>query len=99
MVGLYFCSRYLMSVITSLYCITMADLHNKIVVSSMNARSLTEYKKKYDVIQYFKELKTDIVCLQDMHWLENQVRHITAMWNGPCLISGSHTNARGLAIC
>lgn len=51
------------------------------------------------VLSYFKEMNTNIVCLQDTHWISSDLRYITAhCWNNECFISGTRTNARGVAI-
>ena len=43
-------------------------------------------------------MNTNIVCLQDTHWISSDRRSITAHWNNECFISEARTNARGVAI-
>ena len=67
-------------------------------VSSVNCRGLRDIKKRTDVIDYLKNLNSNIICLQDTHWLTSEERAIRKLWNNPCYVNGSKRNARGVAI-
>ena len=71
-----------------------------ISVSSANVRGLGLHStfKATDVLNYYKDRKFDIVCLQDTHWTKKDETKIKNIWGGNCLINGKKTNARGVAI-
>ena len=64
----------------------------------MNCRGLKNEQKKNDVLDYLKNTDSNIICLQDTHWVSEDSRNIRSIWNNPCYIHGSKTNARGVAI-
>ena len=76
----------------------MANLGETITVSSVNCRGLQDIPKRVDVLDYIKKLKSHIICLQDTHWTDEQLRTITTTWNGECHIHGINTSSRGVAI-
>ena len=71
---------------------------NRIKVLSANCQGLQNKQKRIDVLSYFRDTDSNIICLQDTHWIEKDLKHIKSFWNGDCFISGSKTNARGVAI-
>ena len=54
--------------------------------------------KKIDVLNYLKDKKTDIVCLQDTHWISEDLLEVKKHWDGECIFHGSRTNSRVVAI-
>ena len=78
------------------------NLKNKnvesIVVSSMNSRGLQDKLKHSDVLDYFNNLDTNIICLQDTHWTEKDFKKIYKLWNNPIYLNGISTNSRGVCI-
>ena len=73
-------------------------LDEGIVVSSVNCRGLRDLNKRADVIDYLKQTPSNILCLQDTHWVKKDERNIQELWNNPGHINGGKTNARGVAI-
>ena len=71
---------------------------DQIVVLSANCPGLRDHSKTCDVLNYFKEKKPDILCLQDTHWVNQDESKIRKIWNNECIIHGFKTNARGVAI-
>ena len=70
-----------------------------IEVSSVNTRGLQDIIKCKDVLHYLdKNCNSNIICLQDTHWTNNDLRKINAIWNNPLYINGQKSNARGVAI-
>ena len=69
-----------------------------IVVLSANLRGLQDARKREDVLNYYKELDPNILCLQDTHWTNKNIPDIKRIWNGEIVINGSSTNSRGVAI-
>ena len=74
----------------------MAPSDIKIV--SANCQGLRDVKKRTDVLNYLADSNPDILCLQDTHWLTDDQQHIKKLWKGECLLNGTKTNARGVAI-
>ena len=70
----------------------------QLVVSSVNCRGLQELTKRIDVLDYLNRLQSNIICLQDTHWTDKDMRHIKSVWNNEIIIHGIRTNARGVAI-
>ena len=71
---------------------------NTIKVLSANCRGLQGAKKRFEVLTYFKETKANILCLQDTHWTNKDISSVKQIWEGECIIHGTKTNARGVAI-
>ena len=67
-------------------------------IISANCQGLRDINKRTDVLHYFAEIGPDILCLQDTHWLSEDQKLIKPLWEGECLLNGSQTNSRGVAI-
>lgn len=76
----------------------MEGLSNALVVLSANVRGLQEKNKCRDVLDYINNLNANIICLQDTHWVESDLRKLKAMHNYEYIINGKQTNSRGVAI-
>ena len=76
----------------------MNTIGENMVVLSANSRGLQDARKREDVLNYYKELNPNILCLQDTHWTNQNIPDIKRIWNGEILINGSSTNSRGVAI-
>ena len=67
-------------------------------VLSANCRGLKDKEKRYDVVNYIRDMKADIICLQDTHLTENDTSAFKNIWNGEFILHGKHHNSRGVAI-
>ena len=67
-------------------------------IQSLNCRGLRNKTKRYDVFNYLKNLKADIICLQDTHLIESDWNECRNLWGGEVILHGQRTNARGVAI-
>ena len=76
----------------------MEGLSSTIVVLSANVRGLRDKNKCRDVLDYVDSLNANIICLQDTHWVESDLRKLKLVWNHEIIINGKHTNSRGVAI-
>ena len=76
----------------------MGHLRNNIKVLSANCQGLQNIQKRRDILTYFKESKTKMVCLQDTHWTTKDLLKVKEIWGNNCFINGSRTNSRGVAI-
>ena len=72
--------------------------NNSLVVLSMNCRGLKNKEKCADVLNYLKDKNPDILCLQETHWIENDLTYIRDQWGGECIVHGISSNSRGVAI-
>ena len=54
--------------------------------------------KRCDVINYLKNTKADIICLQDTHLTESDTAEVKDIWDGEFILHGRRHNARGVAI-
>ena len=73
-------------------------LSNNLKVLSANCQGLQNFQKCFDVLNYFKTLGVNILCLQDTHWIQYDLSRIKNIWGKNCYINGFKTNARGVAI-
>ena len=64
----------------------------------MNCQGLRTPSKRRDVIDYLSHLGANIICLQDTHWLDDDIPLIKQIWNGHCILCGNKRNSRGVAI-
>ena len=71
---------------------------SEIKVLSANCQGLRSKEKRNDVLNYLDKLNAGIICLQDTHWVDSDIRTIKQIWNGDCFIKGEKTNSRGVAI-
>ena len=76
----------------------MASINNILEVSSVNCRGLRDYQKSNDVLHYLREQSSNIICLQDTHWIKEDIVKIKQIWGDDLYINGTKRNARGVAI-
>ena len=70
----------------------------KLKILSANCQGLRDKNKRHDVINYFNESKAGVICLQDTHLTVNDAKDLRQLCNCECILSGSSTNSRGVAI-
>ena len=70
----------------------------KLKILSANCQGLRDKNKRPDVINYFNESKAGVICLQDTHLTVNDAKDLRQLCNCECILSGSSTNSRGVAI-
>ena len=78
--------------------VEMSASNNCIVVLSANCQGLRDLKKRADVVNYFKDAKANIICLQDTHLMENDSKDFHTIWEDLFYIHGQKSNSRGVAI-
>ena len=69
-----------------------------LTIMSANCQGLRDIKKRNDVIDYLKNKNFDICCLQDTHLIETDINNLEEIWGHECIVNGSSTNSRGVAI-
>ena len=67
-------------------------------IISANVRGLRQYFKRMDFFGYCKDLKPDIICLQETHLTKKDHNMLLKEWNVEYHIAGESTNSRGVAI-
>ena len=67
-------------------------------VLSANCQGLRDKNKCCDVLNYLENLNASVFCLQDTHWTDYDAKRLKSIWKGDCIIAGSKTNSRGVAI-
>ena len=65
---------------------------------SANCRGLQCKRKRYDVINYMKSKKPNILCLQDTHLTKEDEFNIKTFWEGEVILHGIYKNSCGVAI-
>ena len=76
----------------------MASSSNYVTVLSANCQGLRDKRKRFDVFNYFKKKKANIICLQDTHLTKQDEKLIRHEWNNDLIINGTKTNSRGTLI-
>lgn len=69
-----------------------------IKICSLNARGLSDYKKKRDLFHYLHNKQYSIVCLQETHFTQTQENFIEAEWGYRCFFSSLNSLSRGTVI-
>ena len=67
-------------------------------LGSANIRGLRQQFKKRDIFDYIKNLKADIICLQETHLIQKDFNMLSKEWNVDYFIAGNSTNSRGVMI-
>ena len=65
---------------------------------SANIRGLRQQFKRRDIFDYIKNLKADIICLQETHLIQKDFNMLSKEWNVDYFIAGNSTNSRGVMI-
>ena len=73
-------------------------MNSGVKVLSVNCQGLRNKEKRNDVLNYLGSLQAGIICLQDTHWTDSDIRVIKQAWNGELYIKGEKSNSRGVAI-
>ena len=74
------------------------SLNNIVKVSSANVQGIRDKRKRVDVLTYLSN-EANILCLQDTHLIESDIKHIlTQLPEYKVILNGFKTNARGVAI-
>ena len=68
------------------------------VLWSENCQGLKDSKKEFDVLNYLHGTKANIICLQDTHWTDNDVKNFWQNWKGNFIFNCFSSNSRGFAI-
>ena len=67
-------------------------------IASFNCQGLQNKDKRYDVINYLKNMGAKVICLQDTHLTNHDFHWLKTIWEGEIFLNGYKTNARGVAV-
>ena len=70
----------------------------KLNIISVNARGLGDQFKRRDVIQYLRNMKCDVIFVQDTHLTKEKIPFFDLLWNGKSYHSCYTFNSRGTSI-
>ena len=70
--------------------------YNMLTVLSANTQGLGNGIKRFDVINYFKDSRADIICLQDTHLTSSAESNVKSTWGNEAFLHGKSTNSRGV---
>ena len=73
-------------------------LLSELSILSANCQGLRDMNKCTDVLNYLQNLNSSIICLQDTHWIEKDLKLLNKLWQGHILINEHRSNARGVTI-
>ena len=76
----------------------MAESIKYLNIVSSNVRGIRDTGKRGDMWQFYKDLKADIICLQETHLIEKDLHNLKIEWNIEYIIGGISSNSRGVAI-
>ena len=69
-----------------------------IKICSSNCQGLGDHQKRRDVLQYLRQSKYSIICLQDTHFSKANERRIQQEWGYKAYFSSFDSKSRGVAI-
>ena len=69
-----------------------------IILSSLNCQGLGDKSKRKDVLNFLKQKKYSIYCIQDTHFMEKEEKYIRTQWGFECFFSSFNSQSRGVAI-
>lgn len=67
-------------------------------ILSFNANGLGDYRKRKDVLDYLRNLKADLIFLQEVHVKSASENMFRSMWGFECFVNGKDSNSKGVAI-
>ena len=71
---------------------------DSITFCSLNCRGLGDRRKRIDVFDYLAKRKYSIICLQDVHWINEHEKLYYSEWGNDIYFSAYSSNSRGVAI-
>ena len=75
-----------------------AKIGETVSIASFNCQGLQNKDKRYDIINYLKNMGAKVICLQETHLTNSDLYWLKPIWEGEIFLNGCKTNARGVAI-
>ena len=73
-------------------------MSDNITICSLNTRGLSCKQKRKDVLNFLKQKKYSIYCLQDTHFTEKEEKFIRSKWGYEIILNCYSSQSRGTAI-
>ena len=73
-------------------------MQDKIKICSMNCQGLSDSRKRRDILNYLRQSKYSILCLQDTHFTKETERLIESEWGYKVYFNSLNSRSRGVAI-
>ena len=73
-------------------------MDREIIITSMNCQGLSNNDKRKDVLNFLKQRRYCIYCLQDTHFTEKEEKYIRSQWGFECFFNSHNSQSRGVAI-
>ena len=67
-------------------------------ICSMNVRGLTDKQKRFDTLNWLKQKRLSIYCLQDIHIGPNNENAFKQDWGGEVIFNSVSSESRGVAV-
>ena len=71
---------------------------SEIKIISANCQGLHDFKKRKDVLHFYRQQKCNILCLQDTHFTQDMESDIRNEWGYDVYFNSYSSNSRGVAI-
>ena len=68
----------------------------KLKICSYNVQGLRNDKKRSVLMNMFKKENYDVVCLQETHLLNDELRQLESLWKGPLHVSEGTKRSKGI---
>ena len=73
-------------------------LSENISIATVSCQGLATPSKRQDVLNYLKQKRYSIVCLQDTHFISECEPYIASQWGYKCVFNSYKSNSRGVCI-
>ena len=67
-------------------------------IGSLNVRGLGDSVKRKDVLDRIKDYNLSVLCLQDVHFKDDNIKLYEDEWGGRCIINAYTSESRGVAM-
>ena len=71
---------------------------SELKIISANCQGLHDFKKRKDVLQYYRQLQCNLLCLQDTHFTIDMEENIRNEWGYEVFFNSFTSQSRGIAI-
>ena len=71
---------------------------SEVKIISTNCQGLHDSRKRKDVLQYYRQLQCNVLCLQDTHFTKDMENNIQSEWGYEVYFNSFTSQSRGIAI-
>ena len=73
-------------------------MQEQVTIASLNCQGLGGKGKRKDVLNFLKQKKYSIYCIQDTHFVKKEETFIRTQWGFECIFNSYNSQSRGVAI-